>query len=84
MTVVGGPAAILVGGGKRGARVGVFPLNAGAVLALAIGGVASVGSLALSRYREFAADAGAVALTGNPAALATALMAVSDGVHKLP
>src|SRR5262245_39671884 len=84
MTVVGGPAAVLVGGGARGARVGVFPINAGAVIALAIGWVASLGSLALSRYREFAADAGAVALTGNPAALATALMAVSDGVHKLP
>ena len=33
----------------------------------------------LSRYREFAADAGAVAITGNPAALASALMKVSDG-----
>ena len=84
MTVVGGPAAILVGGGARGARIGVFPLNAGAVIAMVIGAVASVGSLALSRYREFAADAGAVALTGNPAALASALMAVSDDVRKLP
>lgn len=84
MTIVGGPAAVLLGGGMRGSRIGVFPFNAGAVLALAIGWVASLGSLALSRYREFAADAGAVALTGNPAALASALMAVSDGVRKLP
>ena len=84
MTVVGGPAAVLLGGGKRGARVGVFPINAGAAIALAIGWVASLGTLALSRYREFAADAGAVALTGNPAALASALMAVSDDVRKLP
>jgi len=84
MTVVGGPAAVLMGGGKRGARIGVFPINAGAAIALAIGWVASLGSLALSRYREFAADAGAVALTGNPAALASALMTVSDGVHALP
>jgi heat shock protein HtpX len=84
MTVVGGPAAVLVGGGKRGARIGVFPINAGAAIALAIGWVAGLGSLALSRYREFAADAGAVALTGNPAALASALMAVSDDVRRLP
>ena len=84
MTVVGGPAAVLVGGGKRAARIGVFPVNVGAGIALAIGWVASLGSLALSRYREFAADAGAVALTGNPAALASALMKVSDGVHALP
>ena len=84
MTVVGGPPAVLIGGGARGARIGVFPLNAGAVIALVIGTVASLGSLALSRYREFAADAGAVALTGNPAALASALMKVSDDVRKLP
>ena len=84
MTMVGGPPAVLVGGGKKAARVGVFPVNLGAAVAIAIGWVASLGSLALSRYREFAADAGAVALTGNPAALASALMKVSDGVHALP
>ena len=84
MTVVGGPAAILLGGGERGTRIGMFPINVGAVIAVAIGWVASLGTLALSRYREFAADAGAVALTGNPAALASALMAVSDDVRKLP
>jgi heat shock protein HtpX len=84
MTVVGGPGAVLVGGGKSIARFGFFPANIGAYLAVAIGRVASVGTRALSRYREFAADAGAVALTGNPAALASALMKVSDGVHALP
>ena len=51
---------------------------------MAIGWVASLGTRALSRYREFAADAGAVALTGHPAMLASALMKVSDGVHGLP
>jgi heat shock protein HtpX len=39
---------------------------------------------ALSRYREFAADEGAVALTGSPAALASALMKVSDGLVTMP
>lgn len=84
MTVVGGPGAVLMGGGGRMWRFGFFPANLGALLAMGIGRVASVGTLALSRYREFAADAGAVALTGNPAALASALMKVSDGVHALP
>jgi heat shock protein HtpX len=84
MTVVGGPATVLVGGGSRMMRVGIWPLNFGAVAGFAIGWLASLGTLALSRYREFAADAGAVALTGNPAALAAALMKVSDGVLALP
>jgi heat shock protein HtpX len=84
MTVVGGPGAVLVGGGSRMARFGVWPINLGAMAAVAIGWVASLGTLALSRYREFAADAGAVSLTGNPAALASALMKVSDGLHALP
>ena len=38
----------------------------------------------LSRYREFAADAGAVALTGSPAALASALTKVSAGLLAIP
>jgi heat shock protein HtpX len=84
MTVVGGPGAVLMGGGGKIARFGFFPVNVGAFVAMGIGRVATLGSLALSRYREFAADAGAVALTGNPAALASALMKVSDGVHAVP
>jgi heat shock protein HtpX len=84
MTLVGGPGAVLVGGGARMARGGWWPMQIGAIIAWAIGKVASVGTLALSRYREFAADAGAVALTGNPAALASALMKVSEGVVAVP
>ena len=37
-----------------------------------------------SRYREFAADAAAVRMTGNPAALASALMKVSEGLVAIP
>jgi heat shock protein HtpX len=84
MTLVGGPGAVLVGGGARMARGGWWPMQIGAIIAWAIGKVASLGTLALSRYREFAADAGAVALTGNPAALASALMKVSEGVVAVP
>ncbi len=39
---------------------------------------------ALSRYREFAADRGAAAITGNPSALASALLTISGEVDKVP
>jgi heat shock protein HtpX len=38
----------------------------------------------LSRYRELAADRGAIALTGSPAALASALETVDTGIESLP
>lgn len=84
MTVVGGPGAVLLGGGSTLAGRWIWPLQFGGLVAMAIGWVASIGSRALSRYREFAADAGAVALTGHPTALASALMKVSDGVLAMP
>jgi heat shock protein HtpX len=39
---------------------------------------------ALSRYREFAADHAAAQLTGNPAALSSALAKVSSGANLIP
>ncbi len=85
MTVVGGPGAVLLGGGRRLMGGGGFwPMTLGGIVAFAIGWVASLGTRALSRYREFAADAGAVALTGSAAALASALMKVSDGIGAIP
>jgi len=56
----------------------------GGVIASGIGWAGSLGTRTLSRYREFAADEGAVALTGSPAALASALMKVSDGLVAMP
>jgi heat shock protein HtpX len=40
--------------------------------------------MALSRYREFAADRGAAVFTGRPSALASALMKISSGMHQIP
>jgi heat shock protein HtpX len=39
---------------------------------------------ALSRYREYAADRGSAIITGRPSALASALMKISSGMHKIP
>jgi len=39
---------------------------------------------ALSRYREFAADRGAAAITGRPSALASALLKISGTIERLP
>ncbi|WP_178915713.1 zinc metalloprotease HtpX [Natronomonas gomsonensis] len=39
---------------------------------------------ALSRYREYSADRGAVAITGNPSALASALMTISGRMDRIP
>lgn len=38
----------------------------------------------LSRYREFAADRGAASITGNPAALASALTKISEKTESVP
>jgi heat shock protein HtpX len=85
MTVIGGPGAVLLGGGVRILRGGgLWFVSVGGIVAIALGWVTSAGTRALSRYREFAADAGAAALTGNPAALASALVKVSDGLGALP
>jgi heat shock protein HtpX len=40
--------------------------------------------MALSRYREFAADRGAALITGRPSALASALRKLASGMEKLP
>ena len=82
MTAVGGPGAVLKDGSRS--MFNIWPLQLGGFLAYAVGAVASVGTNALSRYRELAADAGAAALTGRPAALASALTKVSGGLKLLP
>jgi heat shock protein HtpX len=40
--------------------------------------------MAISRYREFAADRGAAIVTGRPSALSAALVKISTAVEQLP
>ena len=40
--------------------------------------------MALSRYREFAADRGAAVITGRPSALASALVRISQQMQRVP
>jgi len=49
-----------------------------------VGWVSRLGTQALSRHRELAADAGSAALTGKPAALASALRRVSGELRLVP
>jgi heat shock protein HtpX len=83
MTVVALPSALLLKDeGSEMWMSGMFVFARGA--AMIIGVIGQVGSSALSRYRELTADAGAAALTGHPAALASALMKVSGALAAVP
>jgi heat shock protein HtpX len=84
MTAVGGPGAVLLDGGRRATRGGWWIYMLGGVVAAAIGWVSRLGTQVLSRHRELAADAGSAALTGRPAALASALRRVSGELRLIP
>jgi heat shock protein HtpX len=84
MTVVGMPVAVLQHGATSGMGWWWGPIGAGKLAGGVIGFVSGFGSAALARYRELTADAGAVALTGRPAALASALMKISGGLALVP
>ena len=56
----------------------------GGVVAAAVGRVSLLGTQVLSRDRELAADAGSAALTGRPAALASALRRISGQLRLIP
>ncbi|MCU4742261.1 zinc metalloprotease HtpX [Natronoglomus mannanivorans] len=70
-------------GGGRGRRGG-----GGIVVAILVSLVVWIVSYllirALSRYREFAADRGAAAITGRPSSLASALLKISGEMDKVP
>jgi heat shock protein HtpX len=85
MTAVGGPGAVLLAGGTRMLRGGGFwPVFLGGIVATGVGRVALLGTQSLSRDRELAADAGSAALTGRPAALASALRRISGQLRLIP
>jgi heat shock protein HtpX len=70
-------------GGGRDDRDGPNPV--GLLLTIILAPVAaSVIQLAISRTREFSADAGAARLTGNPRALARALERLESGARQMP
>jgi heat shock protein HtpX len=83
MTAVGGPGAVLLGGGRH-MNGGFIWLSFGFFVAAGIGWLSRLGTQALSRHRELAADAGAAALTGRPTALTTALRKVSGQLRVVP
>jgi heat shock protein HtpX len=60
---------------------GILPLI---LVSLVVYIVSFVLMQALSRYREFAADRGAAAITGRPSALASALLKISGTMQRLP
>jgi heat shock protein HtpX len=85
MTAVGGPGAVLLAGGKRMLRGGGFWfVGLGGFVAAGVGRVSLLGTQVLSRDRELAADAGSAALTGRPAALASALRRISGQLRLIP
>jgi heat shock protein HtpX len=73
----------LFSGGDRGGRGGVGIVGA-ILVSLVVWVVSFVLIRALSRYREYAADRGGAAITGNPAALASALAAIDGRMQDTP
>ena len=73
----------LFGGGGRG-NDNAAPIWIAIVVSLVVWVVSFFLTRALSRYREYAADRGAAALTGRPNALATALLKISGEMDEVP
>ena len=75
--------SLLFGGNSRNGSRGGNPL--GILLTVILSPLAaSVIQLAISRTREFSADAGAAKLTGNPRALARALQRLDSSARQMP
>jgi len=72
------------GGGMSSNREGGPAFLVVLLVSLAVYVISFFLMLALSRYREFAADRGAALVTGRPSALSSALLKVSDEMRRVP
>jgi heat shock protein HtpX len=72
------------GGGGQGDEDDGPGMLAIIVVSLIVYAISYFLMMALSRYREFAADRGAALVTGRPSALASALRKISSGMDRLP
>ncbi|WP_049922233.1 zinc metalloprotease HtpX [Halopiger djelfimassiliensis] len=72
------------GGGHNRGRQGGGGIVVAILVSLVVWIVSYLLIRALSRYREYAADRGAAAITGNPSALASALMKISGQIDRVP
>jgi heat shock protein HtpX len=72
------------GGGRRGGGRQGGGIVVAILVSLVVWIVSYLLIRALSRYREYAADRGAAAITGNPSALASALLKISGEMDKVP
>ncbi|ELY65190.1 zinc metalloprotease HtpX [Natrinema versiforme] len=69
------------GGGREGGGGGII---VAILVSLVVWIISYLLIRALSRYREYSADRGAAAITGNPSALASALLKISGEMDKVP
>ncbi len=69
-------------GGRR--REGGASIAVAILVSLLVWVVSFVLIRTLSRYREYAADRGGALITGNPSALASALLRIDDSVSEVP
>ncbi|WP_254762334.1 zinc metalloprotease HtpX [Natrinema marinum] len=76
--------AFFGGGHGRGREGGGGGIIVAILVSLVVWIISYLLIRALSRYREFAADRGAAAITGNPSALASALLKISGEMDKVP
>ena len=76
--------AFFGGGHGRGREGGGGGIVVAILVSLVVWIISYLLIRALSRYREFAADRGAAAITGNPSALASALLKISGQMDKVP
>jgi heat shock protein HtpX len=74
-----------LGGDRRDDRDGGVPIQLIILLvSMVTYAISFLLTMALSRYRELAADRAGALLTGNPTALANALVKITNGVAKIP